>query len=936
MSESRIGERGNNGASDVVNSEEAAAFTEIKCIANGKFAGEIPQKKTASEDLEIWEPAREDGEVDGKLVCSAFAGATVGAHTIHGKISLPKKVFGNSKTKKSLRGKTPGEKFHIKGKASNSAPVADLPIDVSHDETRRIPLISDRKLENIAGTKGVTAPNSAFPLVQPGNGLHIFDPTSEYHKKWMEDQICSEFGVKCLQPPSTFCTRSEYSSNLNAELKHAGSRFLLGDGFFKGEARKEWRKENIPLKLSKKEMEKVRYSKCPASEEEKNLKCQTIALDREISEIWPDTSSNSATFSRFVTESYGFSDGTRFSAISSEERQLLINAVLKTKELKGELQTLNRCKTLSKEKNARKNLLKEKLDMIEGIVSRHDFQCSVRLQEIIRTWAEQLDAVVNDGKQINTVDDASNMILAMFRQMIASVIADPKEGSFTNEKHFLRTILGVVEVVIDFARPIIGFDEEMRVGVKRFIDEMLNSVNINSAVHPYESSVGEIPAKDFILPCVDLLISQFKGEQTRSGKSITGIAESVFRNMSTDTRSKIWNTFMDLNVTFSDYCFLTMKDPEAMRKTFVERINDLRSGNTICDDIENLSKLENWCNGQNNGDTTNSMTFDDIGCMLMNINDEKLYAAIPELSCADADKPKCMANLFFMAYLCSIGALVPNRGNEKQSYEEPMEILPFGKNAIETRMPTYTLFKVVPHGVFLHPKDPGSLFFEAQKKGSKTCGIHAFNNFMGFSALNEVSILPANLLRHCLQQKEEMLEKIKKTRKDIENMSNFFLEHKIVDYDEKQKIDGIIAKCMDSLNVMEQAVNLFDIDLSVSNNPLHDYGKLINDINENYLVPYRELEILTFDSFTVNFYDKNANVHKPKEFSKIFKEARNSSKALFQSLTNFEEEGGIDIAELKWILAKQGLNFLVQSGKKKELVDGTSHDDSEGKNDFLR
>jgi hypothetical protein len=78
-------------------------------------------------------------------------------------------------------------------------------------------------------------------------------------------------------------------------------------------------------------------------------------------------------------------------------------------------------------------------------------------------------------------------------------------------------------------------------------------------------------------------------------------------------------------------------------------------------------------------------------------------------------------------------------------------------------------FTISPDEFVLHPSRTDELYFETQKRGSNTCGIHALNHFVGkpIFGLKRIEIEGANILYKCFVEAPDLLAKLRSIRENL-------------------------------------------------------------------------------------------------------------------------------------------------------------------------
>ncbi|MDR1255819.1 MAG: hypothetical protein LBJ94_02770 [Puniceicoccales bacterium] len=781
----------------------------------------------------------------------------------------------------------------------------------------------------------------------PGPRVSVCNPQSTVHTSRMEGALAS---VIAGNDPSKYCSARNYRIHLNAELLEKGSPFLLGDAFFEGsQVGVEWRRAQNEIPTIPEDAS-VASSNAPELQSE-----QEAALFREVEALWPRNASSK--FSEFIFGKYHGIDGRRCDCISGEERQLLKNIVLQVKALKGELDGLQEqsrallsgSQVVPKELGERIESLQSALASIDIMVRGHGDQCHARLQEIIRTAAQEIDRVASGSEDITSPDAVTKQILARYRLRICDNVTAPyaieaersyrsagedsKAGSFFREDHRLANR---TKTVVNFDAVARGSGKNQEKAYLRGkFDEVNQAVRLVVSgawgLHEAQTATSElhrIPEfqfRDFIDPFVCQIMEEEGGLP-----AIAAFAKEAFEGVGAATRVEFAKTFLDSEITFKDYCTIFGIGENETRQKFEAIIDERPEGS--CDEAEASpasDDLKQWMSpGAGKMSLRDiSKKFQDLDYMM-----EKAGECIPDLlnSCSEDNPPSdSMAKLLFPAYLYHVGALIRSEDVRVEDASTPHQI--FSQELLDkTAERTEVDFSIFPEVFNLHPSYPDELYFETQVEDLNSCGIHALNNFMGKPIFDEASTEGAHILYKCFAERgpddpllrlngiKEKLSEIKGKLSNLEEKLGSAMVRRIA-----EAIDG-------ALGALEPAITAITTmreegDSILKNNPLERYAGLAQDISKCLhepdevnskikLLPLRQRSSLGISSAAYGITD---DVRELKEsFSPT--------------------ENGLDPVALRIVLEKQvGVTLHVESGRVDEIANESREGLPSEKVDFL-
>ncbi|MDR0741961.1 MAG: hypothetical protein LBE98_00660 [Puniceicoccales bacterium] len=547
--------------------------------------------------------------------------------------------------------------------------------------------------------------------------ITISNPGSEIHRRHMESSVAT---LASGYDPSRYISPRSYRSCLNTELFANGSPFLLSDAFYEGSrGGTEWRQV---------------AGEIPTTPEDTTT---LQALCREVDTLWPDRNKGGLSFSEFISGIYAGFDQSRYD-LSGEERQLLINIVIQVKSLKKELRELRKeladieakGQIPSQELKDRIGLLQNGLTSVETTVRDHDQSCHLRLQEIVRTGAQQVDRMVSNSDDVNSPEVVTKQILAQYRLQLVDKVMDFKTGSFFKEDHQMireksSFTLNFETVLQGICRGpakmyLYGTFEEKKQAARLVVSDAWG-LNEPKVATNETHEIPEFQFKDFVDPFVRMLTG---GEGLQP---LATSAKETFARLNEETRGAFARSFLESEVTFEDFCTIYGKGADEMREDFL-----------------------------------------DYG-MMSEFSDREHIADLIDAR-GDKPEPAIVAKLF-LAHLYHTGALVrPSPGDiEMEEASTPHQIFPEAlvKKTEDRRGNGELAFAIFPNEFVLRPSHADELYFEAQKPSSETCGIHALNHFIGKPIFGSKETEGAHILYKCFTEASDLVSKLTDIRKAL-------------------------------------------------------------------------------------------------------------------------------------------------------------------------
>ncbi|MDR1433305.1 MAG: hypothetical protein LBI61_03140 [Puniceicoccales bacterium] len=147
------------------------------------------------------------------------------------------------------------------------------------------------------------------------------------------------------------------------------------------------------------------------------------------------------------------------------------------------------------------------------------------------------------------------------------------------------------------------------------------------------------------------------------------------------------------------------------------------------------------------------------------------FDLIPEFAKTSKEQRKVMAELYFPAYLYSTGALIL-KNNVQIPEENPALPNPFPKSS-DKKLKKREKNKEIeawytPENFTLTPQNEEDLYFERQINSIKTCGIHALNHYVGYSAFGAEDMR----INHVLYQIATSQDQFKNWEDDLKELLN--------------------------------------------------------------------------------------------------------------------------------------------------------------------
>lgn len=402
-------------------------------------------------------------------------------------------------------------------------------------------------------------------IAAPSLEVVVCSPQSEAHKKRMDGWL-AEKAVDRGGDPRHFTQPHDYRRHLNAELAQKG-QFLLGERFFDiSDGGQEWRGETpaAPEIINVDDIRAEFGGKLKTDEDKKWFSAMT--------ELWPDGEGGSVSFAEFVYGSYG-KDIRRYDKLSEGEQKLLKNIILQVRKLTEELKTT--------QDPERKALLTSTLGAIGVLVRGHENACSVRLQEILRIVAEQIDSlsVPATASQSNSSPaEVGKRILTKYRGKIIKNIFDPENGSFFKIKHKALGTLGKTVEEVDFQCKMerrtlrAGRDLELRCAARVVVSDAWGIPGPKIAQDNLGGElIGHFRFADFIDPFL----------QELSAESLAEVAKEEFRKMSPEAFGEVLANYFGLKISFSEYCSSLGVDANEVRKNILDCQNAMKAQNAL-------------------------------------------------------------------------------------------------------------------------------------------------------------------------------------------------------------------------------------------------------------------------------------------------------------------------------------------------------------------
>jgi hypothetical protein len=756
--------------------------------------------------------------------------------------------------------------------------------------------------------------------------LTICNPQSGVHTRRMEGTLAPEYAG---EDPSKYCSPRNYRSHLNAELLAKGSQFLLGDAFFESSrAETGWREVANEIPVIKDDNDNLQQKSLKSPEE--------AALAREIDTLWPDGAKwpdgedRFLPFASFIFGEYSGIKGRRYDFLSGEERQLLKNIILQVKALKEELdelksqeQSLRASGTeIPQEFTDRIPLLENGLVSVGTMVRGHENACHARLQEILRTCANEIDSMGKGSGDVNSSEEVTKLILSKYRSQVCAQVLDPDKGLFFHKKHMITWTGNSQEV--DFQARISNFNPGVRAGRDLEIRQAARIAMSGAwALNDPRSTpnwqglpIKGFQFKDFVDPFVGLLIEE-------GILSLVTNAEAVFGKLSGEVRRDLAKTFLQSEITFEDYCTILGKNVEDVRKVFADGIED-------SEDEDAKSAIGNWMSG------TDKMSLENISenCQALdNYAMGKACELIPELFSSQAEQPAptagVVAKILFPAYLYHTGVLVRTKdvqiaelSESTQTFSQALLDKAAKRNELGSEEVAFCMF---PETFTLHPSHADELFFEAQMENLNSCVMHSLNHFIGKPIFGSAELRGAQIISKCSTESATQASLIKDIRAKVAAVCKLLSEVDVghdVELRNVQSFNKFLEEIKQKLPELNRAIDAMlkmvgQGEISLENNPLDLHAKLIQDIVEG---------LDSLNAFCESVHDNSWMLQNETTRSGITS-SKESIKFTLQELKNSFSpvKNGVDPVVLRISLEKQaGVRLHTESGPGREIEGGTT------------
>ncbi|MDR1401632.1 MAG: hypothetical protein LBI81_01575 [Puniceicoccales bacterium] len=614
------------------------------------------------------------------------------------KEKIPQIYERTSKESDSLGNSMESEIFN----QSMSPSVLNNPASSDHAEnlTKVDIAIDFTALEEKAQQELVSAP-SAKPF-------QIIDPTSERYASRMNNPIMFSIAVN---DPALGMGKRVGRQYINGKLFETGNKFLLGDKFYaKGTLNQAWRTR---------EGEETNRN---------NLKNETESL-------FPKTLFAEYVFSEYTDTESG---KMRYDVISDENRKLLQNIVLKTKELKRELEVLtqkSKTNQLSPEENARKDQLENTILSLQVIAGNHGFTCSATLVVLLLQMADTIERLMVE--KIFDTNELTKRVLTEYRKNLVEEIVSPSQGTLTNRVVKARDR----DISLRLGSRMRSLVEEISLELRTFMEKILGlDISSPTLIHSFDIYLYEVIGD--IAKSVRLYPSK-EGEN-----SIVSVATSKFNRLSEEVFEAIEKEILKTPVTFEEFCssyedrrnsiYGKNSNPKPLQPEFENIFNKFSSDSDIFDkscilllrywvqgfsaDVTSIGKeedlqkeLEEAINSRKEKYLTESVQYkksigDELEILIYaknalgnlkkqnrEINESaaiplgmicKILIGLGELECIPEfkavakEEPTIAANMYFPIFLYNAGILIPTK-NVQISKEATTILRPFGQNLIK-------------------------------------------------------------------------------------------------------------------------------------------------------------------------------------------------------------------------------------------------------------